>query len=95
METLNESALVVVLAGDERYEALNRRLAQDIRNAGGRPEIGNMHDAQRAFLIPRAGELTRPILEILPIQMLSLALAAMNGHEPGQFELASKVTTTE
>ena len=54
-----------------------------------------MRDAQGAFLIPSAAERIRPILEMLPIQMLSLALAAMNGHEPGRFEFASKVTTTE
>jgi glucosamine--fructose-6-phosphate aminotransferase (isomerizing) len=36
-----------------------------------------------------------PIVEILPIQMLTLALAAMVGREPGNFRFASKITTTE
>ena len=37
----------------------------------------------------------RQILEILPVEMITLALALQAGREPGRFELASKVTTTE
>src|SRR5580692_10808115 len=36
-----------------------------------------------------------PILEILPVQMITLALAVLMRREPGKFELASKITTTE
>jgi hypothetical protein len=36
-----------------------------------------------------------PILEILPVQMLTLALAAQTGSEAGRFTLGSKVTTVE
>jgi glucosamine--fructose-6-phosphate aminotransferase (isomerizing) len=95
LETVNGSVLVVVLGGDHHCESLNRRLARDIRAAGGRSEIIDMGSGSSAFQIPSVTERIRPILEILPIQMLSLTLAAMNGHEPGKFELASKVTTTE
>jgi hypothetical protein len=34
-------------------------------------------------------------LEILPVEMLTLALAAIKRQEPGKFRLASKITTTE
>ena len=34
-----------------------------------------------------------PLMEILPVQMLSLALATLAGREPGRFERATKVTT--
>ena len=95
LEAVNSSVFVAVMAGDRRCEVLNRRLARDIRHAGGRSEIVDMHDAQGPFLVPLVIERIRPILEILPIQMLSLALAAMNGHQPGKFELASKITATE
>jgi hypothetical protein len=37
----------------------------------------------------------RPILEILPVEMITLALAALAGREAGRFESATKVTTTE
>jgi hypothetical protein len=36
-----------------------------------------------------------PILEILPVEMITLALAAQTGREAGRFSFASKVTTTE
>jgi hypothetical protein len=34
-------------------------------------------------------------MEMLPVQMITLALAAMAGREAGAFSLASKVTLTE
>ena len=39
--------------------------------------------------------LVRPILEILPVEMLTLALAAIGGRRPGVFERASKITSVE
>jgi len=32
---------------------------------------------------------------MLPVQMMSLALAALTGHHAGQFERSSKITTIE
>ena len=37
----------------------------------------------------------RPLLEMLPVQMITIALAALAGREAGKFERATKVTTTE
>ena len=34
-------------------------------------------------------------MEILPVEMLTLALAAVKGREPGRFERATKVTVVE
>jgi len=34
-------------------------------------------------------------LEILPVQMISLALAALRGAEAGRFALATKITAVE
>jgi hypothetical protein len=45
--------------------------------------------------LPAAPKSIQPILEILPVQMITLALAAQMGREPGRFELATKVTTRE
>jgi hypothetical protein len=45
--------------------------------------------------IAEHGTSVRQILEILPVEMITLALALQAGREPGRFELASKVTTTE
>jgi glucosamine--fructose-6-phosphate aminotransferase (isomerizing) len=37
----------------------------------------------------------RPILEILPVQMITIALAALARREAGKFERATKITKTE
>jgi glucosamine--fructose-6-phosphate aminotransferase (isomerizing) len=42
--------------------------------------------------LPIVAPVLRPIVEILPVQMLSLALAAGDGREAGRFEHATKVT---
>jgi glucosamine--fructose-6-phosphate aminotransferase (isomerizing) len=86
---------VLIFAGDERTTALNRALAADVRKAGGQAFwIGPDSDID-AFRIPAAPAAVRPVLEILPVQLVSLALAALAGHQPGNFKLLTKVTTIE
>jgi glucosamine--fructose-6-phosphate aminotransferase (isomerizing) len=41
------------------------------------------------------GDSIRPILEILPVQMITIALGALANREAGKFERATKITTTE
>ena len=48
-----------------------------------------------ALRLPPCAPPLRPILEILPVQMMTLALAALAGREAGYFEQASKITGTE
>jgi glucosamine--fructose-6-phosphate aminotransferase (isomerizing) len=70
-------------------------LFEDVRRAGGRAAlIGAQADAG-VYRLPGGWSLTTPILEILPVQMMSLALAAMANRKPGEFELITKVTTVE
>jgi glucosamine--fructose-6-phosphate aminotransferase (isomerizing) len=45
-----------------------------------------------AFRLPATATRLLPILEMLPVQMLSLALAVLAGREPGRFKRATKVT---
>ena len=94
-EVLRDEVLVVVMAGDSRTASHNRRLADDITRAGGRAAVVDSHDAAPPFLIPETNERLRPILEILPVQMITLALGVIGGRQPGSFALNTKVTTTE
>lgn len=89
-EMLGENVLVCVFEGGEPTAALNRALAEDIERAGGR--VALIGPGARASALRVAAH---PILEILPVEMLSLALAARAGHEPGRFTRLSKVTTIE
>jgi glucosamine--fructose-6-phosphate aminotransferase (isomerizing) len=95
VEMLSAETFVIVFAGDEKTRALNTRLLEDIRQKGGRAELLGK-DAQLSSLrIPEVPESALPILEILPVQMVTLALAAQSGREAGRFTLGSKVTTIE
>lgn len=94
-EMLSGETFVVVFSGDGRTRDLNLRLLQDIREHEGRAEIVSDDTSFLAFRLAEAPACIRPIQEILPVQMITLALAARVGREPGRFERASKVTTTE
>jgi glutamine---fructose-6-phosphate transaminase (isomerizing) len=95
LEMLSEEIFVLVFAGDSKTRALNVRLLDDIRGEQGRGELVS-EDAEFApCRLPTGPRCLQPILEVLPVQMITLALAAQAGREPGRFELASKVTTTE
>jgi glucosamine--fructose-6-phosphate aminotransferase (isomerizing) len=95
MEMAGPETMVLVLEGEARMHALNSKLVRDVHENGGRAELIGPGAKIAALRIP--GKLTRllPILEILPIQMLTLALAANAGFEAGNFVHATKVTTEE
>jgi glutamine---fructose-6-phosphate transaminase (isomerizing) len=93
-EMLNDAVFVLVLEGDARSAAFSRKLAADVRQAGARSALVSP-EAEGVFRIPKCPERIRPLMEILPVEMLTLALAAMKGREPGRFERASKVTEVE
>jgi len=94
-EMLGEETLVLVFSGDSQTGDLNRRLLEDIREQQGRAELVSETSEFAACALGRAPRCLQPILEILPVQMITLALAAQAGREAGRFELAAKVTTTE
>lgn len=94
-EMLSPQTFVGVFLGDPTTAALNERLATDIVRAGGRAAIISGTAADGPFHLPQAPECVRPILEMLPVEMITLALAANAGREAGKFVLASKITTIE
>ena len=95
IEMLRPDMLISVFSGDGRTQALNHRLARDLLARGAHCyEIGN--DASLpAFRLADCAPPLRPILEILPVQMMTLALAGLAGREAGYFEQATKITGTE
>jgi glucosamine--fructose-6-phosphate aminotransferase (isomerizing) len=94
-EMLSEQTFVAVFSGDAKTRDLNRRLLTDMQEQGGRAELVGEKATLECFRLTDHGDSVRSILEILPVQMITLALAALAGREPGKFELATKVTTTE
>lgn len=94
-EMISDQTFVLVFGGDKKTHDLNRRLLEDIRGQQGRAEVVSETNTIPACTLPAAPGSLRPILEILPAQMITLALAVQAGREPGRFDRASKVTTTE
>jgi glutamine---fructose-6-phosphate transaminase (isomerizing) len=94
-EMLSDETFVFVFAGEHKTRELNQRLFADVREERGRAELVGEDAASPPCALPSAPRSIHPIIEILPMQMVTLALAAQAGREPGRFELASKVTTRE
>lgn len=94
IEMIGPSTLVAIFSGS-RHKELNLRLACDVRTGGGQAEIIGEEAEREAFRLPQAPPPARPLLEILPVQMMTLALAALAGREAGRFERATKITVVE
>jgi len=95
IEMARANILTCVFSGDARTCALNQKLAQELTIGGQRvTEIGTGAVIMPCRL-PPGTDAIRPILEILPIQMMTLAFAALAGREAGAFERAKKITDTE
>jgi glucosamine--fructose-6-phosphate aminotransferase (isomerizing) len=94
-EMLGPETCVLVFAGDMKTRALNERLLLDIQQQDGRSELVGKDASLPCCRIAEHGPAVRQILEILPVHMVTLALAASAGREAGRFALATKVTTIE
>jgi glucosamine--fructose-6-phosphate aminotransferase (isomerizing) len=92
-EMISAEVFVMVFAGDPATAALNAALVRDVRAAGGRAALVGDAEAPGVFRLPAVPACVRPVVEMLPVQMVSLALGALAGREPGRFERGSKVTT--
>ena len=95
LEMVTPGLLALVFAGDSTTAALNQRLVNDIKTARGQAILVSDKAEPGVFCLPKVPGCLRPIVEMLPIQMMSLALAVLAGREPGVFERASKITATK
>ncbi len=94
-EMLSPETMVVVFEGDQPARLLNQRLASEIRACGARSLLFGINSPQSACRTPDAGNPVRPVMEILPVQMMTLALAAIDGRQAGEFDRATKITVVE
>jgi glucosamine--fructose-6-phosphate aminotransferase (isomerizing) len=94
-EMLDPAVFLLVFAGAARTRALNEALVADVRAAGARAFLAADDADEPALRLPTVPDLARPVVELLPVEMITLALAALDGREAGRFERATKVTVTE
>jgi len=95
MDMISSEIFILVFEGQDPTSQLNRKLVDEIRQLGGRAAIVGPSSDIPAFKLPAVPSAALPVLEILPVQMISLALAKMKAIDPGQFKLGSKVTRDE
>jgi glutamine---fructose-6-phosphate transaminase (isomerizing) len=95
LEMASSKTFVLVYEGQEPTRSLNRNLVADIQKVGGQAALVETAPGRQAFHLPPFPAAGLAILEILPAQMLSVALARLQNHTPGQFSRGSKVTSTE
>jgi glucosamine--fructose-6-phosphate aminotransferase (isomerizing) len=94
-EMLHPDLFALVMAGAGPTAELARHLVRDIVHEGARAALVSPDAPAAAFRLPAVPASIRPIVEILPVQMLTLALASLAGREAGKFERATKITTGE
>jgi glucosamine--fructose-6-phosphate aminotransferase (isomerizing) len=97
LEVVEPGFTAIIFGGPAQTSALNRDLALDIISYGGKVIwVDSVADPEiPTILLPNTNELTRPLVEILPMQMLTLVMANRRGLEAGQFRHVSKVTNRE
>ena len=94
-EMLKAGIFVGVFGGDEKTRKLNDGLLRDVARTPAKSALFAPDADIAACRVPEAPEAARAIVEILPVQIITLALAAMAGREPGKFDRATKVTAVE
>jgi glutamine---fructose-6-phosphate transaminase (isomerizing) len=95
LEMAASGTTVVLFAGQPATLDLHKTLRSDITQAGGQVLWIGQEDTSNALRLPLASPRALPILEMLPVQMMTLALAELQDRVAGEFDRATKVTAKE
>jgi glucosamine--fructose-6-phosphate aminotransferase (isomerizing) len=99
LELAGSDMATIVFATEPRTRHLELKLAGELRAAGSAVLVvsqdGDAPDGARNLAIGDVPAGIAPAVAILPAQLLALQLALERGRTPGEFTLASKVTTVE
>ncbi len=97
LELASERLTVLILEGDPRIANLNREVGLEVIRLGGKAIWLAFHQdpSLPTILLPQVDEDVRPLVEILPFQLLSILMANRAGIEAGVFRNVAKVTIRE
>lgn len=97
LEIVSDGFVGMILAGENQTSALNHDLAREIISYGGRVIwLDSSPDSEiPTLLLPKTSSLTRPQVEILPLQLLTLIMSNRKGIQAGQFRYLKKITSRE
>lgn len=95
IEMTSPATAALILQGTAPHATLNQQLHQHLQQIQAPSFLISPNHSLPALSLPNVTPLQLPIVEVLPFQMLSLALAALSHHEAGKFEKTSKITSVE
>ena len=95
IEMIRPETFILIFAGEGETAALNRKFYDEIKHLGARASLVDTNDGRHVFDLPSCSPQALPVLEILPVQMMTLALAELRNMPPGNFTLSSKITAVE
>jgi glutamine---fructose-6-phosphate transaminase (isomerizing) len=95
LEVLGPESAVLVLEGPVNLAPLNLQFLEDLRGLGTNVLQLGRSSIQPPLRIPPVSDRLLPFVEVLPLQLTSLALAALAGREAGCFRFASKITRAD
>jgi glucosamine--fructose-6-phosphate aminotransferase (isomerizing) len=101
VEAVREGFRAIMFAGNDGASRLNHEMASYIAACGGKclvigpEERADKMDGVMYLPIASVPAPLLPILEIIPVQLLTITLALAKGYEPAAFVNCSKVTTLE
>jgi glucosamine--fructose-6-phosphate aminotransferase (isomerizing) len=97
LELVDQNFSAMILAGSPQTAFLNRSLGMEIISHDGRVcWLDTKSDPDLpTLLLPKTSDLTRPLVEILPFQMLTLVMANRNKLQAGKFRYIGKITDRE
>ncbi len=95
LELAGPGLSALVFAGPPETQNLNARLLKDLRSYQTNALWVGTERQEGQIEIPTAPAWGIPLVEILPLQLLSIHLAQQIGVEPGHFVRSEKVTLSE
>ncbi len=95
LELADPELTALIFAGPQETRDLNMRLLQDLRGYQVNAFCVGSEENEWQIAIPYVPVIGMPLMEILPLQMLTIHFAGQIGVEPGHFFRTGKITLTE
>jgi glucosamine--fructose-6-phosphate aminotransferase (isomerizing) len=97
LELVDENMTLIVMEGDHVTSKFNSMLAEEVQQYGGDVLwIGNQPPTGiKNFHFPEVDDIARPVVELLPLQLLAYQLANRKNMEAGKFRHIGKVVLKE
>ncbi len=95
LELASPDVTALLFAGPQETRDLNLRLLKDLRSYQVKAFWIGSEQNEWQIEIPDVPAIGMPLMEILPIQMLTIHLAEQIGVEPGHFFRSGKITLSE